>query len=173
MSTPGIANATSMRLTVLVYDMVMAGLAMYTALILRLGLLRDIDSFSLVGRFDGLDDYNLIFGAVVPFVAAAGASLLTQGTYRTSWRHASTPDLTSIFKAATLAVLIYMPICFVVNRLYFIPRTSMVLAWMVFLLLMTGSRIGYRLFREGHLFFERHAMMPGESQSSSRWRHRS
>ena len=162
MSTPGIANATSMRLTVLVYDMVMAGLAMYAALILRLGAFEGLDSISLVGRFNGLDDFNLIYGAVLPFVAAAGASLLTLRTYRTSWRHASTADLTNIFKSATLAVLIYMPVCFVVNRLYFIPRTSMVLAWMVFLLLMAGSRIGYRLFREGHLFFERHAMMPGQ-----------
>ena len=33
---------------------------------------------------------------------------------------------------------------------------------MVFLLLMAGSRIGYRLFREGHLFFERNPMMPGQ-----------
>jgi Predicted nucleoside-diphosphate sugar epimerases len=109
----------------------------------------------------GLDDY-LIFGAILPFVAAAGASLLVLGTYRTSWRHASTADLTNIVKAATLAVLIYMPICFVVNRLDLIPRTSIVLAWMVFLLLMAGSRIGYRLFREGHLFFTRHPMAPGQ-----------
>ena len=55
-----------------------------------------------------------------------------------------------------------MPVCFVMNRLYWIPRTSIVLAWMVFLLLMAGSRIGYRLFREGHLFFERNPMMPGQ-----------
>ncbi len=162
MSLPGILNSKNMRLTALVYDMAMAGLAMYAALILRLGTFEGLDNYSLVGPFNGLDDYSLIFGAILPFVAAAGASLLTLGTYRTSWRHASTPDLTNIVKAATLAVLIYMPICFVVNRLYLIPRTSIVLAWMVFLLLMAGSRIGYRLFREGHLFFERHPMAPGQ-----------
>ena len=158
----GIANAKNMRLTALVYDMAMAGLAMYAALILRLGTFEGLDNFSLVGPFNGLDDNNLIFGAILPFVVAAGASLLILGTYRTSWRHASTTDLTNIVKAATLAVLIYMPICFVVNRLDLIPRTSIVLAWMVFLLLMAGSRIGYRLFREGHLFFERHPMAPGQ-----------
>ena len=158
----GIVNSKNMRLTALVYDMAMAGLAMYAALILRLGTFEGLDNFSLVGPFNGLDDNNLIFGAILPFVAAAGASLLILGTYRTSWRHASTTDLTNIVKAATLAVLIYMPICFVVNRLDLIPRTSIVLAWMVFLLLMAGSRIGYRLFREGHLFFERHPMAPGQ-----------
>ena len=162
MSTTGIANAKSLRSTALVYDMAMAGLAMYAALILRLGRFEGFDNISLVGHFNGLQDSNLVFGAVLPFVAAAGASLLILRTYRTSWRHASTADLTNVVKAATLAVLIYTPICFVVNRLYLIPRTSMVLAWMVFLLLMAGSRIGYRLFREGHLFFERHPMAPGQ-----------
>jgi FlaA1/EpsC-like NDP-sugar epimerase len=158
----GIANSTKMRLAALVHDMAMAGLAMYCALILRLGFFRGFDHYSLVGPFDGLDDYSLVFGAILPFIAAAAVSLLVLGTYRTSWRHASTADLTNIVKAATLAVLIYLPICFVVNRLYWIPRTSVVLAWMVFVLLMAGSRIGYRLFREGHLFFERHPMMPGQ-----------
>jgi len=162
MSATGIVNSKNMRLTALVYDMVMAGLAMYAALILRLATFEGLDNYSLVGRYDGLDDSNLIFGAIVPFIAAAGVSLLILGTYRTSWRHASTADLTNIAKAVTLTVLIYMPICFVVNRLYLIPRTSIVLAWMVLLLLMAGSRIGYRLFREGHLFFERHPMAPGQ-----------
>jgi O-antigen biosynthesis protein WbqV len=154
----GVANAKKMRLTALVYDMAMAGLAMYAALILRLGTFEGLDSHSLVGHFNGLDDYNLVCGAILPFVAAAAASLLILGTYRTSWRHASTADLINIVKAVTMAILIYMPLSFVVNRLYLIPRTSIVLAWMVFLLLMAGSRIGYRLFREGHLFFERHPM---------------
>jgi O-antigen biosynthesis protein WbqV len=158
----GIVNSKNMRLTALVYDMAMAGLAMYAALILRLGTFNGLNDYSLVGAFDGLDDYSLVFGAILPFVAAAAVSLLALGTYRTSWRHASTADLTNIVKAATLAVLIYLPICFIVNRVYWIPRTSVVLAWMVLVLLMAGSRIGYRLFHEGHLFFERHPMMPGQ-----------
>ena len=162
MSMTGIVNAKNMRLTALVYDMAMAGLAMYAALILRLGTFEGLDNYSLVGAFNGLDDYDLVFGAILPFVAAAAVSFLALGTYRTSWRHASTADLTNIVKAATLTVLIYLPIGFIVNRLYLIPRTSTVLAWMVFLLLMAGSRIGYRLFREGHLFFERHPMAPGQ-----------
>lgn len=162
MTLTGIVNSKNMRLTALAYDMAMAAVAMYAALILRLVTVDELGRFSLVGPFDGVDDYNLIYGAVLPFVAAACASLLTLGTYRTSWRHASTTDLTNIFKAVTLAVLIYMPVCFVMNRLYLIPRTSIVLAWMVFLLLMAGSRIGYRLFREGHLFFERRPMAPGQ-----------
>ena len=86
----GIVNSKNMRLTALVHDMAMAGLAMYAALILRLGTFNGPDKFNLVGAFDGLDDYSLVFGAILPFVAAAAVSLLALGTYRTSWRHAST-----------------------------------------------------------------------------------
>jgi FlaA1/EpsC-like NDP-sugar epimerase len=96
----GIVNAKHMRLTALVYDMAMAGLAMYAALILRLGTFRALDNYSLVGPFNGLGDYSLVFGALLPFVVAAAVSLLILGTYRTSWRHASTADLTNIVKAA-------------------------------------------------------------------------
>src|SRR5437763_1559394 len=110
----GIVNSKRMRLAALVHDMAMAGVAMYAALILRLGFFNGFDNYSLVGPFYGLDDQSPVFGAILPFVAAAAASLLALGTSRTSWRHASTADLTNIFKASTLAVLIYLPICFIV-----------------------------------------------------------
>ena len=61
------------RLTALVYDMAMAGLAMYAALILRLGTFEGLDNYSLVGAFNGLDDYNLVFGALLPFVGRRSA----------------------------------------------------------------------------------------------------
>src|SRR5262245_54303209 len=65
MGTTGIVNSKSMRRTALGYDMAMAGLAMYAALILRLGTFEGFDNYSLVGPFDGLGDYNLIFGAIL------------------------------------------------------------------------------------------------------------
>src|SRR5581483_11080062 len=74
-------------------------------------------------------------------------------------RHASTTDLTNIFYTVSLAVLIYLPVSFVVTRLDLIPRTSVILAWMVFFLFMAGSRIGYRLYRERGLFFARQPML--------------
>ena len=51
MSMTGIVNSKNMRLTALVYDMAMAALAMYAALILRLGTFNGLDNYSLVGRF--------------------------------------------------------------------------------------------------------------------------
>jgi len=142
----GIANSKGMRVLVCAYDLLMAVVAMSLALVLRFGTL------------DALNNSNLYVGALIPFAAAAAIALVLMGTYRTSWRHASTTDLINIFYTVSLAVLIYFPLSFVVSRLYQIPRASVVLAWMALFLLMAGSRVSYRLFREGRLFLVRRPM---------------
>lgn len=149
----GIVNSRSVRLVAFAYDVAMAVVALLIGLILRLGSLDSLDS---------LDSRSLFLAGLIPFAFAAGASFLLMRTYRTSWRHASTADLTRIFYAVGLAVLIYLPISFVTTRLYLIPRTSVVMATIVLFLLMAGSRITYRLFREGRLFFMRRPMVASQ-----------
>jgi len=144
----GIANSKRVRLLVFGSDIAMSQLAMVIALVLRHGSL------------EAMDARSLFLGGLLPFGAASAASLLIMRTYRTSWRHASTVDLINIFYAVSLAVLIYLPISFVVTRLDLIPRTSLILAWMVLFLMMAGSRVGYRLYRERGLFFFRRPMLP-------------
>jgi FlaA1/EpsC-like NDP-sugar epimerase len=145
-----IVNSSGMRLLAFLYDLLMAVFALIASLLLRYGSLNDFDN------------HSLFFGAIAPFCAAAGASLLIMRTYRTSWRHASTADLTNIVYTVTLTVLIYLPIGFVVTRLQSVPRSSVIMAWMMLILLMSGSRIGYRLYREGRLFFSRRPMRAGQ-----------
>ncbi len=144
----GIANTKSVRLFVFFYDITVSVIALVLALLLRHGTLVQMDA------------RTLILGGLVPFGVATAASLLIMKTYRTSWRHASTADLTNIFYTVSLAVLFYLPISFTVTRLDLIPRTSIVMAWMVLFLLMAGSRIVYRLYRERGLFFSRRPMLP-------------
>ncbi len=146
----GIANSTNIRLLAFAFDLAMAVLALIASLILRHGSLAQFDF------------RTLFLGGILPFATATGASLLIMRTYRTSWRHASTADLTNIVYTVTLAILIYLPIGFVVSRLDLIPRSSVIMAWMILILLMSGSRIGYRLFREGRLFFSRRPMLAGQ-----------
>jgi O-antigen biosynthesis protein WbqV len=136
-------NTKAVRVLVFAYDIGLSLLAMVVALILRHGSL------------DAMDDRSLLAGALLPFAASTAISLVVMRTYRTSWRHASTADLTNIVYAVTLSVLLYLLLSFVVTRLDLIPRGSIVLAWMVLLLLMAGSRIGYRLYRERSLLFVR------------------
>ena len=63
------------------------------------------------------------------------------------WRYTSAPDVISIVKIASLAVMIFSMIMFFVIRLNDIPRTSMVIAWCLLILIMSGSRLTYRLWR--------------------------
>jgi O-antigen biosynthesis protein WbqV len=125
----------------------MAVTAMFLAFLLRFGTL------------DVIDVNSLVRGGLLPFGAAAAISVVILRTHRTSWRHASTSDLVTILYTSSLSVLIYFPLSFIITRLWLVPRTSVVLAWMVFFLLMAGSRIGYRLAREGRLFFRRRSML--------------
>ena len=114
----GIVNSKNMRLTALVYDMAMAGLAMYAALILRLGSFNELDNYSLVGPFNGLDDYSLVIRRDPPLRRGGGGQPAGAGNIsdelapcidRGSHQHrqggdAGGPDLHAV--------------CFVVNRLY-------------------------------------------------------
>lgn len=146
----GIANSQKVRAIAFGYDLTMAIVAVFVALLFRLGGLEQLDNKALLA------------GAIFPFAGAASISFLVMRTYRTSWRHASTTDLVTIVYAASLAVLIYLPISFVTTRLYAIPRSFVLLSWMVLILLMAGGRVSYRLFREGRLFLSRRPMMPGQ-----------
>lgn len=146
----GIVNSRNVRLFAFVYDVAMAVVALLGGLVLRLGSL------------DSLDNRSLYFSGLIPFTLAAAVSFLTMRTYRTSWRHASTADLVHILYAVGLAVLIYLPISVVTTRLYLMPRTSIVIAGILLFLLMAGSRVAYRLFREGRLFFTRRPMKQGQ-----------
>jgi O-antigen biosynthesis protein WbqV len=114
------------------------------------------------GNFDSLEERGLINGAIVPFTAGGAIALILLRTYRTSWRHASTADLVTIVQTATLAVLIYLPLSFVTNRLNEIPRTFVLIAWVLFFVLMSGSRVAYRLSHERGLLFMRRSRRPGQ-----------
>ena len=146
----GIVNSKNLRLVALLYDVAMAVVAVLIAVVFRFG------------SFDQLDTRDLYLGAILPFTAAAAVSLLIMRTYRTSWRHASTADLITIVQAVTLAVLIYLPLSFVTTRLTAIPRSFVLISWMILILLMAGSRVTYRLFREGRLVFTRRPMTSGQ-----------
>ena len=132
------------------HDVAMAVIAVFVAVVFRFG------------TFDYLEERGLFSGAILPFTAAAAISLILLRTYRTSWRHVSTADLVTIVQTATLAVLIYLPLSFVTTRLSEIPRTFVVIAWVLFIVLMSGSRVAYRLFHERGLLFMRRSMRPGQ-----------
>jgi FlaA1/EpsC-like NDP-sugar epimerase len=119
------------------HDVVMAALSFGIAFYLRLG--------DDVLRYEPLR-LTVFYGAT--FTGIAAAVFLVTGLYRGIWRYASLPDLFNIAKAATLAVLIFLPVTFIVTRLETLPRSTLFINWMVLIALLGGPRLGYRLFKD-------------------------
>jgi O-antigen biosynthesis protein WbqV len=127
------------------HDVGMAALSFALALYLRLG----DDALVREPRL------TLFYGVV--FTAIAGAIFLLTGLYRGIWRYASLPDLINIARAATLTELVFLPVMFLFTRLDSLPRSLLLIDWLVLIALLGGPRLGYRLFKDGRLdhLFER------------------
>ena len=79
------------------------------------------------------------------------------GLYRGIWHYASLSDVIAIVKAVTLAILIFLPVMFVLDRLANFPRSAMFLNWPLLVVLLIASRLVYRFSKDGDLraVFER------------------
>ena len=73
------------------------------------------------------------------------------GLYRGIWYYASLNDLIAIFKAVTLAILIFLPVLFVITRLEDFPRTSLIINWPLLIVMLAGPRFLYRALKDGNL----------------------
>jgi FlaA1/EpsC-like NDP-sugar epimerase len=118
------------------HDVVMAALSFGLASYLRLG----DDMWRYEPRFT-------VFYAAT-FTGIAAVVFLLTGLYRGIWRYASLPDLVNITKAATLTVVIFLPVMFVFTRLETLPRSTLLINWLVLIALLGGPRLGYRLFKD-------------------------
>lgn len=121
------------------HDLVMAALSFPLALFLRVG-----DTILWVG-WDDLAQASGLFVLVAALVFPLGK------LYRGIWRYASIPDLIAVLRAATLAVLIFLPILFFLTRLEWVPRSAPLIQWFVLLMLLGGPRFLYRIWRDRRL----------------------
>ncbi|MBO0739294.1 MAG: polysaccharide biosynthesis protein, partial [Alphaproteobacteria bacterium] len=114
----------------------MAAVSFVVAMYLRLG--------------SGVLDYEPRLTAiyVVGFTLIAASVFLLTGLYRGIWRYASLPDLFNITRAASLTVLVFLPVMFVFTRLETLPRSTLLIDWFVLVALLGGPRLGYRLFKD-------------------------
>ena len=118
------------------HDVGMAALSFALALYLRLG--------GTAVQYE--PQLMVLYGAVFTAIAA-GVFLLT-GLYRGIWRYASLPDMFNIARAATLTVLIFLPVMFVFTRLETLPRSTLLIDWLVLIALLGGPRLAYRVFKD-------------------------
>ena len=114
----------------------MAALSLAVALYLRLG--------------DEAVDYQpqLTATYIVGFTLIAAIVFLLTGLYRGIWRYASLPDLFNIVRAVTLTVAVFLPVMFVLTRLEALPRSTLLIDWIVLIALLGAPRLAYRLFKD-------------------------
>ncbi|MFO1291062.1 MAG: polysaccharide biosynthesis protein [Nitrosomonas sp.] len=72
--------------------------------------------------------------------------------YRGIWRYASIPDLKRIFWAVTLSAMVVPFVLFMLKLPGVVPRAVIVLAPLLLMLIMGGSRILYRSWKEQRLY---------------------
>ena len=123
----------------LCHDLIMAGISFPLSLYLRVGEL-----FEFYGG-DYFIEASLLFAAIaVPI-------FLYSNMYQGIWRYASIEDLVAITKAVTLAILIFIPVLFLLTRLEQVPRSLPIIQWFVLMALLGGPRFLYRIFKDRRL----------------------
>mgnify|MGYP006421361547 FL=1 len=74
------------------------------------------------------------------------------GLYRGAWRYASLPDLRRILLAVLTGTAVVSLILFLLQILVSVPRSILILDPILLLLMMGGSRLIYRAWKEGQLY---------------------
>jgi O-antigen biosynthesis protein WbqV len=118
------------------HDVTMAALSFPLALTLRLG--------------GGIFNYDIGFiaqGSLL-FALTGAVVFVSMRLYGGVWRYASINDLAAITKAVSLAVLVFLPIMFLLTRLEQLPRSTLVIQWFVLMAMLGGPRFVYRQFKD-------------------------
>jgi len=100
-------------------------------------------------------DFEFASGKLFPFYYVLLVVTLSQslvfylgGLYKGIWRFSSAPDLIRVVRGAILAVMVSYLILFLTTRLDHIPRSSLIIDWLILVVLLGGGRFSYRLLRE-------------------------
>ena len=94
---------------------------------------------------------DTVFSSAALFTITCACVFAASGLYRSVWAFTSTGDLIKIIRAATVAVVTFVIICFLFTRLIGVPRTVPFIAWFILMAGLSGSRILLRLLRERRL----------------------
>src|SRR3989339_1292436 len=121
----------------IVYDLFMAGLAFYLAMGLR------YSSFNIPTMSAArLLELSAIMATIQSII------FLQNSFYKGLWRYSSTNDLLRVIRGSMLATLGSFAILFFLTRLENIPRSVLVIDWLLLVILLGGGRFAYRIFRD-------------------------
>lgn len=71
------------------------------------------------------------------------------GFYTRFWKYSSLEDLIQILKAVAIGTLLILFTSFLYNRSLSIPRSVIIIDMILLVMMLGGSRLGWRMFREG------------------------
>jgi FlaA1/EpsC-like NDP-sugar epimerase len=127
------------RFVVFAHDAIAAALAWLAAFWLRF-------------NFELPPEYRALMLDLLPWVVAIYAAIFWPlGLYRGMWRYASLPDLQRIAVAVAIAALAVPAVLHFARLPLGVPRSVFVLTPILLVLIMGGSRLAYRAWREGQL----------------------
>ena len=122
--------------------------------ILRFTLICNIDGIlSMIAFYEAywlrLESFpqEPIINTIVVFFSAI-FSFVILGVYKRIWRYSSTNDLIIITKATLMTVVLVSFSLFLMTRLEDMPRSTMIIYFILLTLLSGGIRISYRLIRD-------------------------
>jgi FlaA1/EpsC-like NDP-sugar epimerase len=119
------------------HDLIMAALSFLGAVYLRQGE-------PWIPGWDGA----MMAIATAAFTATAAFAFLSSRMYKGVWRYASVNDLLTLTRGATLTILIFTVLMFLVTRLHDLPRSVPIINWFVLLALLGGPRFLYRSWKD-------------------------
>jgi FlaA1/EpsC-like NDP-sugar epimerase len=131
-----------------VHDLCAVALAWTLAYLLRFNF--DVPQPHRSGMLNALPWVLLVHGIIAWRV----------GLYRNLWRYASLTDIKRILIATGLSACLVTIAVSMASLQSQIPRTVLILTPLLLIILMSGSRVGYRMFKEYHLYG--HANLRGE-----------
>ena len=80
------------------------------------------------------------------------------GLYKGLWRFTSVPDLWNLFRSVSLGTFVIAISLFVLNRLEYIPRSTVVLYPLFLIVLLGGPRLFYRILKDRSVMALRHGI---------------
>jgi O-antigen biosynthesis protein WbqV len=119
------------------HDLIMAALSFLAAVYLRQG----------EPWIPGWDA-TMMAVATAAFTAIAAFAFLSSRMYKGVWRYASVNDLLTLTRGATLTILIFTVLMFLVTRLQDLPRSVPIINWFVLLALLGAPRFLYRSWKD-------------------------
>ena len=127
------------RYIVFAHDLIAAVLAWLAAFWLRFNL-------------EIPDDYREIMLARLPWVLVVHAAIFwALGLYRGMWRYASLPDLRRLLIAVAVCAAAVPAFLALLRMAEAVPRSVYLMAPLLLVIVMGGSRFAYRAWREGRL----------------------